>query len=293
MAQTWQKGNVICFGDATHRHPPINGLGSNTCISDAFNVAWKLAYVLKGQASSKILDTVTTERKPVGDSVVRRANEGMASHRNLWQVIGLSKEDQDQFLALRAEASSEGQTVRQKLHDAIESIDDEHQALGIQMNQRYLETTLAVVEDGDVAPEFPQANPIKDLFVSTYPGYHLPHIWLCRPGSTKRISTLDLAGHGAFTILTGIGGGAWKDAADKLNEKSNLEVKAFSIGYDQDYVDVYRDWPKIRGVEDDGAIIIRPDHFIAWRCKRLAEQPYEVLRSVLSKILAIDLPSTA
>ena len=47
-ADKYQEGRVLCGGDAVHRHPPINGLGSNTCIQDAHNLAWKLSYVLKG-----------------------------------------------------------------------------------------------------------------------------------------------------------------------------------------------------------------------------------------------------
>lgn len=49
VASTYQKGNVFCLGDAVHRHPPFNGLGSNTCIQDSFNLAWKLAYVMQGR----------------------------------------------------------------------------------------------------------------------------------------------------------------------------------------------------------------------------------------------------
>ena len=49
---TTAKGRVFCMGDAIHRHPPSNGLGSNTSIQDAFNLAWKLAMVLKGQAGA-------------------------------------------------------------------------------------------------------------------------------------------------------------------------------------------------------------------------------------------------
>jgi 2,4-dichlorophenol 6-monooxygenase len=43
-----QSGRVFIMGDAAHRHPPSNGLGSNTSIQDSFNLAWKLAAVLKG-----------------------------------------------------------------------------------------------------------------------------------------------------------------------------------------------------------------------------------------------------
>lgn len=48
VAEHYSKGNVFCLGDAVHRHPPANGLGSNTCVQDAYNLAWKVAYVLKG-----------------------------------------------------------------------------------------------------------------------------------------------------------------------------------------------------------------------------------------------------
>ena len=43
----YSKGRVFAIGDAVHRHPPMNGLGSNTCIQDSYNLAWKMAYVLK------------------------------------------------------------------------------------------------------------------------------------------------------------------------------------------------------------------------------------------------------
>ncbi len=50
-----QNGRVFVMGDAAHRHPPSNGLGSNTSIQDAFNLAWKLSMVLKGQAGPALL----------------------------------------------------------------------------------------------------------------------------------------------------------------------------------------------------------------------------------------------
>ena len=53
-AERNMSGRVFCMGDAVHRHPPSNGLGSNTSIQDAFNLAWKLAMVLKGQAGPEL-----------------------------------------------------------------------------------------------------------------------------------------------------------------------------------------------------------------------------------------------
>jgi 2,4-dichlorophenol 6-monooxygenase len=63
-ATTYSKGRVFCGGDAVHRHPPSSGLGSNTCIQDAFNLAWKLALVLDGTAPESLLDTYEPERRP-------------------------------------------------------------------------------------------------------------------------------------------------------------------------------------------------------------------------------------
>lgn len=195
--------------------------------------------------------------------VVRRANEGMVAHRDLWQVIGLVKEEQDRFFEVRAQASADGKSLRQNLDAAIEKITNEVQALGIQMNQSYVNSALTKIENVDIHPTFADPNPIKHLLVSTFPGYHLPHIWLCEPGKKERLSTLDLAGHGVFTLLTGIGGDKWKVTAAELTHRSKLILNAFSIGYRQDYADMYRDWPKIREVDEDGAILVRPDHFIA------------------------------
>ena len=60
VAEKYSKGRVFCLGDAVHRHPPSNGLGSNTCVQDAFNLAWKAAYVLKGNSQQLIIPICAT-----------------------------------------------------------------------------------------------------------------------------------------------------------------------------------------------------------------------------------------
>ena len=65
-ATHYSSGRVFCGGDAVHRHPPSSGLGSNTSIQDAFNLAWKLAYVIQGYADDALLDSYSLERVPVG-----------------------------------------------------------------------------------------------------------------------------------------------------------------------------------------------------------------------------------
>ncbi|KAH7008949.1 putative FAD dependent oxidoreductase [Ilyonectria destructans] len=285
VAERWHQGRVFCIGDATHRHPPINGLGSNTCISDAFNLSWKLAYVLKGLASPSLLETLTVERKPVGDGIVRRANNGMEAHRRLWSILGLDAESRDKATRLLASATSEGADLRRELRDAMEATEDEVQALGIQMNQVYAETTAVFAERGDEPPQFGHLNAIRQVFVSTYPGYHLPHVWLAADATSPRVSTLDLSGDGAFTLFTGIGGKAWIKAAKDVTTHTGVKINAYSIGFHCDYMDCYRQWQRVRGVEEDGVVLVRPDHFVAWRSRRLVDNPAARLKSVLGQIL--------
>lgn len=72
-ANSYSKGNVFCLGDAVHRHPPNHGLGSNTCIQDAHNLAWKVAYVQRGWAGKELLSSYNDERQPVGQDVVTQS----------------------------------------------------------------------------------------------------------------------------------------------------------------------------------------------------------------------------
>jgi 2,4-dichlorophenol 6-monooxygenase len=73
-AKRYSQGRIFCAGDAVHRHPPSNGLGSNTSVQDSFNLAWKLAAVIRGEAGPDLLETYTAERAPVGRHIVERAN---------------------------------------------------------------------------------------------------------------------------------------------------------------------------------------------------------------------------
>ncbi len=77
------------MGDAIHRHPPSNGLGSNTSIQDAFNLAWKLAAVLKGQAGPALLDSYSQERAPIAKQIVTRANKSIEEFGPIFKALGL------------------------------------------------------------------------------------------------------------------------------------------------------------------------------------------------------------
>ncbi len=62
---TYRSGRVFLAGDAAHINSPAGGQGMNVSMQDAFNLAWKLAMVMKGQASDALLDTYERERLPI------------------------------------------------------------------------------------------------------------------------------------------------------------------------------------------------------------------------------------
>jgi hypothetical protein len=80
LAAQYRQGRVFIAGDAAHIHPPTGGQGMNTGIQDAYNLAWKLALVLKGEAPAALLDSYEAERRPVGADVVRRTRAASESY---------------------------------------------------------------------------------------------------------------------------------------------------------------------------------------------------------------------
>jgi 2-polyprenyl-6-methoxyphenol hydroxylase-like FAD-dependent oxidoreductase len=74
LADTFRQGNVFLAGDAAHVHSTTGGQGMNCCMQDAFNLGWKLALVLKGNARPELLDTYETERRPVAEQVIWAAS---------------------------------------------------------------------------------------------------------------------------------------------------------------------------------------------------------------------------
>ncbi|KAL1621155.1 hypothetical protein SLS54_005650 [Diplodia seriata] len=291
-AEAYSAGNVFCLGDAVHRHPPFNGLGSNTCIQDAFNLAWKAAYVLRGRASPALLDSFSAERQPVGKGVVTRANDGFREHFAVWDALGLVLPTAAERAAVVAELEADtpaGRERRARFQRAIAATGREFHALGIEMNQSY--TSAAVVKDEGVTGDdgLVGAGVDTELFhvPSTFPGRRLPHVWLGRAVPDDVVSTVDLAGKGRFSLFTGIGGvDAWERAAKAAETELGIEVRVVSIGYGCEFEDPYFEWARLRGVEEDGCVLVRPDRFVAWRADGVRGDEEARLGRVLRRVLA-------
>lgn len=282
-----QKGRVFIMGDAAHRHPPSNGLGSNTSIQDAFNLSWKLAAVLKGQAGDALLDSYSVERAPIAKQIVTRANQSIGEFGPIFEALGMTGgEDIETIKAsmdARTNAGVDGEKQRSAIRDAIAFKKYEFDAHGVEMNQRY--KSAAVVTDDQMEPAF-DLDAELHYQPTTWPGARLPHVWVFDRDSGAEVSSLDLCGKGLFTVLTGIGGEAWIDAAAAVGAEMGLEIVAHVIGPRQPHVDHVGDWARASEISDTGCLLIRPDQHVGWRAADMTSDPEGELRRVLKTILA-------
>ena len=174
----------------------------------------------------------------------------------------------------RCDATPQAEAQREALRRAIAFKTYEFDCHGVEMNQRYRSD--AIVTDGQIEPA---ADRDMELHYqpTTWPGARLPHVWLFGRGG--KVSSLDICGHGEFTLLTGIGGTPWIAAAQELGLRSQV------IGPRQDYEDHTGDWARAREVGDAGCVLVRPDHHVCWRSDGLTDDPLAALTRVMRAVL--------
>ena len=278
-ATRYSTKRVFCMGDAVHRHPPMNGLGSNTSIQDAYNLAWKLALVLKGQAGPALLDTYNQERTPIGRQIVKRAIQSIGETHPIFEALGLNPETEASQMWSNMEArkasTAEAAHQRKSLRTAILRKNYEFNTHGVEMNQRYRSS--AVISDGTPEPPFERDS---DLYYhpTTWPGARIPHVWLQRDG--HQISTLDVVGKGKFVVLTGIGGEGWIQAAKQASALYGIAIQAFVVGPGRDLTDLYGDWAEAREIDESGCLLVRPDAHVGWRAAEAADEQNRLLAAV-------------
>jgi 2,4-dichlorophenol 6-monooxygenase len=130
----------------------------------------------------------------------------------------------------------------------------------------------------------PDRDPELYYQASTVPGAHLPHAWV--GDAAHKVSTLDLAPYGTFTLITGIAGEPWAAAAAKVGDDLGIPLNTVIIGPGRQVTDIYYDWARLREVDEDGVLLVRPDKFIGWRSMSLPADPEQALRDALTALLS-------
>jgi hypothetical protein len=254
VAEHFGRGRVFLVGDAAHTMPPKLGLGVNSAIQSAQNLAWKLAAVLKGQASPELLSTYEAERRPVGRLAAEQSLVGPAASL-------LTKGSDDKLLPVEK---------RVPVFSLI---------AGYRYSSRAVlseDAAPAEASEGDAEIELME----KPEELTGQPGTRVPHLWLERGG--QRVSTLDLI-DGRFVLLAGPAGASWQKAASAAAASLGIALSAYRA--DAEVLDLENAWQAKMGVAAEGAMLVRPDGFVAWRTNTQPANPEPRLAQVLATIL--------
>ncbi len=291
LASRFSVGRVFLLGDAAHRHPPTGGLGLTSAIHDAQNLCWKVGAVLNGSASPALLDTYEAERRPVDERNCQRSLENAVNHFATGALVGVSPENtaEENMALLRRVWSGRPEDAehRSAVLRGMRAQSMEFSELNVEYGYSY--RSAAVVPDGTEPPA-----PVDEVRVyepSTRPGAPLPHAWIDDEDGNRR-PIKDLVAPGRFLLIAGEDGGPWCEAAQQLAAEAGLPLDALRIGHlDGDVYDPRCAWIRYRQITSDGAILVRPDRFIAWRAPAAADDSLAELAKALSQILARPLAS--
>jgi len=232
VAERYREGRIFLVGDSAHRFPPTGGLGLNTGVQDAHNLAWKLAFVSKGLAGTSLLDSYDAERRPIAQ---HNANQSLKNALKLIEI--------PQVLA-----ATDG---HERVGEAIANQAEHFDMPGLQLGFSY-------------APDAPPPEP-RRFEPSGTPGGRLPHVWLETRDGPR--SLLDRVPLDRFVLIAGPDGSAWRGAAGEIGG-ARLALHLL----DRKEVPELDRWLEIAGIEPSGALLVRPDQHVAWRARSDGER---------------------
>jgi 2-polyprenyl-6-methoxyphenol hydroxylase-like FAD-dependent oxidoreductase len=239
VAERHQQERIFLVGDAAHVMTTMGGFGANTGIADAHNLAWKLAFVLKKTAHTHLLATYEQERQPAADLAVG-VSTGLYTYRlpHLEQRDAIMQSANEMLIHIRKSSQAPQPT-----------------GFSVIYGYRYRSDAILCEDNDDV---------LFENEPSGRPGTRAPHVWLNYDG--KQISILDLYRRN-FVLLTGSNGQYWHEMFAKVASKLGLPIDIYSIGQDQLYSDDAGSFLASYEISSSGAVLVRPDGFIAWRAQ--------------------------
>jgi putative polyketide hydroxylase len=239
IADRLVQGRALLCGDAAHQFPPTGGLGVNTGLQGMHNAIWKLALCVRGLAGWSLLKTYEDERR---EPAITTATQSLENHRNVAR------------LAAAAYNPAGGDLGAEEILRESRRYGNH---LGVEFGTVY--RSAAVIDDGTKPPDVEDSY--CDYAPCATPGCRAPHVWL--GNEFEPVSTVDLFGAG-FTVLTGPGGEIWRKAAADAARQLGVPIVSYAIGYPglADHNNTFFDHYEIG---HDGAVLVRPDGYVAWR----------------------------
>jgi 2-polyprenyl-6-methoxyphenol hydroxylase-like FAD-dependent oxidoreductase len=253
IADAYVRGRVYLAGDAAHIMPISGGFGLNTGLHDAHALAWRIAAFERGHAGPALLAGYEAERRAVALATINQA------------VV------RSRFPRLRWAPDSSPQRAAAGMVNRLET--DIAYTYGCSTRR----------DGGDPRDQAAESAGAFGPLPDGRPGSRVPHVWLIRDG--KPISTLDVAGRG-FTVLAGPDGSAWCEAARRIAERRGAEVAGHRLGPRGDLADPSGAWSTAAGIGPAGALLVRPDGFVAERFTDAAPNPVAALDDAIGTCLA-------
>ena len=244
LADRYREGRVFLAGDSVHLVIPTGGLGMNTGVGDAFDLAWKLIGTLKGWGGPELLDSYEIERRQVGDRNVgasRYANVG----RQKWRSIAT-----DEIFS----GTEAGESLKRKLIQVADSEQRKgNRMIGAELGYRYVDSPCIDNVPGGPEHRVGEYNP------NVWPGSRLPHCWL------DDASALQDQLPETYVLLS---------LGKKSLDTSKLRQSYEKIGAPVTEVRIESD--RLRDLYGFDFLVLRPDMHVVWRGNDAPQNPQEI-----------------
>jgi hypothetical protein len=233
VAERYRDGRVFLAGDAVHLVIPSGGLGMNSGVGDAFDLAWKLAGTINGWGGPGLLEGYEQERRPIGIRNVAAAGwaaEGVPIWRAL--VTSAVYEDTPEGDAKRRELAASFDVNHRRMHGMV----------GVEAAYSYAGSPLIADEPGNVAQwETSRYEP------HAVPGARIPHMWLSDGRAMQDVLGDD------YTLLD------LRGDCDARPLVEAFHALGAPLGV------LHLDEERVRSVYGASVFLLRPDLHIAWR----------------------------
>jgi 2-polyprenyl-6-methoxyphenol hydroxylase-like FAD-dependent oxidoreductase len=234
-ADLFKKNNYFLIGDAAHVHSPVGAQGMNTGLQDAHNLAWKLAFVIQGKASQKLLDTYEAERRPLALRIIRNTDWAYSFMTiNSTFIRFLRLKVVPFLLPMFLIGFNNRSDIRNRIFKSISGI-------GIKYKRGFL---------SDSSNSFPNQAP--------KPGERIPYLIFEMNG--KQVAIYDRLGYSTFQLLI-FGNQQLPGPFQKVINRYSNVISIMHIAKEVGTNHLF----KSLGLKNEGCYLVRPDHYIAWR----------------------------
>jgi 2,4-dichlorophenol 6-monooxygenase len=276
VVDRYRSGRTFLIGDAAHRFPPTGGLGLNTGVHDAHNIAWKLAWDIHGRAPADLLDTYDAERRPIGIANSEHSVKNFDGLMDVFAALGLPRSGMRalqvmagsrlmatlpraasrrtlaavlagamQRIGLAAAPGRIGTRIRATVQQVIARQGGHYRTWGLDLGVHYGRGFLDEREVSDDVVDIESYTPIVRV------GGRLPHAWVQHDGA--RVSTLDLPARDVLTVLVA------------CQHESSWRAAQAAVGHPLAVigVDAAACPEPLRSLSAGRALLLRPDSHIA------------------------------